>query len=47
LKAFLMYNNAFNIKFFSNYLHVHHKESFSAMPLSYRNTGGNFWIEKN
>jgi hypothetical protein len=47
LKAFLMYNNAFSIKFFSNYLHLHHKDSFKAMPLSYKNTGGNFWIEKN
>jgi hypothetical protein len=47
LRAFLMHNNAFSIKFFSNYLHSLHKDSFSAMPLSYLNTGSNFWIEKN
>ena len=46
LKAFLMHNNQFQIRFFSNYLHLHHKEVFQAMPLTYLNTGGNFWIEK-
>lgn len=46
LKAFLMYNNNFEIRFFANYLHQHHKECMSAMPLTYLNTGGNFWIEK-
>jgi hypothetical protein len=47
LKAFLMYNNAFTIRFFSNYLHVHHQGAFREMPMSYLNTGGSFWIEKN
>jgi hypothetical protein len=46
LKAFLMYNEQFTIRLFSHYLHLHHKEAFAGMPLTYRNTGGNFWMEK-
>jgi predicted O-methyltransferase YrrM len=46
LRAFLMYNNAFEIKLFSDYIHLHHKEAFQNMPLCYLNTGGNLWIEK-
>jgi len=46
LKAFLMYNDKFEIKLFSEYLHKHHKEVFVDMPLTYLNTGGNLWIEK-
>jgi len=46
LKAFLMYNNKFKIRLFSEYIHKHHKEAFADMPLSYKNTGGNLWIEK-
>ncbi len=46
LKAFLMYNEKFKIKLFSEYLHRHHKETFSDLPLSYLNPGGNLWIEK-
>lgn len=47
LKAFLMYNDRFTIRMFANYLHVHHPDAFAGMPLTYLNTGGNFWIEKN
>ena len=47
LKAFLMYNKEFSIRLFANYLHVHHKDAFKDMPLTYLNTGGNFWMEKN
>jgi predicted O-methyltransferase YrrM len=47
LKAFLMYNREFSIRIFSNYLHIHHKDAFKDMPLTYLNTGGNFWMEKN
>lgn len=47
LKAFLMYNNQFDIVLFSDYLHKHHKEVFQDMPLCYENTGGNLWIMKN
>ncbi len=46
LKAFLMYNDKFQIKLFSGYLHTHHKEAFRDMPLCYKNPGGNIWIEK-
>jgi hypothetical protein len=46
LKAFLMYNDTFEIKVFSEYLHKHYKNTFNQLPLSYLNTGGNLWIEK-
>jgi predicted O-methyltransferase YrrM len=46
LKAFLMYNNDFEIKLFSDYLHNHHKDIFVDMPLTYKNHGGSLWIEK-
>jgi predicted O-methyltransferase YrrM len=46
LKAFLMYNNDFEIRLFSDYLHKHHREAFAAMPLCYQNTGGSLWLEK-
>jgi hypothetical protein len=47
LKAFLMYNSAFEIVLFSHYLHTHHKETFNQMPLCFKNKGGNLWIKKN
>jgi|ERR1035437_2593818 predicted O-methyltransferase YrrM len=46
LKAFLMYNDKFEIKLFSEYIHKHHKKAFENMPLSYKNPGGNFWLLK-
>lgn len=46
LKAFLMYNNRFKIKLFSNHLHNYHSHSFEKMPLTYKNFGGNLWIQK-
>jgi len=46
LKAFLMYNNKFEIRLFSEYLHRFHDKAFKKMPLSYNNIGGNLWIEK-
>ena len=46
LRAFLMYNEAFEIRMFAEYLHRHHPAVFNAMPLSYKNTGGNLWLEK-
>jgi Methyltransferase domain len=46
LKAFLLYNEKFKIRLFSHYLHVHHKDAFKDMPLTFNNTGGNIWIEK-
>lgn len=46
LRAFLMYNNNFEIQIFSEYIHKHHKEAFRNMPLSYNNAGGNLWLIK-
>ncbi len=46
LKAFLMYNDNYEIKLFSEYMHKHHKDAFKDMPLCYKNTGGNLWLEK-
>ena len=46
LKAFLMYNDKFEIKLFSDYIHKHHKDAFENMPLSYINQGANFWLLK-
>ena len=46
LRAFLSYNNQFEILFFSQFLHKYHKEAFANMPLTYNNKGGNLWIRK-
>lgn len=46
LRAFLSYNNNFEILLFSDYIHKHHKAAFEDMPLTYKNTGGNLWIRK-
>lgn len=46
LKAFLMYNNNFEITFFSDYLNLHSKDSFSKMPMCSKNSGGNLWLKK-
>nr|WP_321233413.1 class I SAM-dependent methyltransferase [uncultured Psychroserpens sp.] len=46
LRAFLMYNDDFEIVLFSDYLHKFHKTIFKSMPLSYNNSGGNLWIRK-
>lgn len=46
LRAFLMNNDRYQIQLFSHYMHLHHKEAFSAMPLAYLNFGGNLWLKK-
>jgi predicted O-methyltransferase YrrM len=46
LRSFLMYNNKFEIKLFSEYLHKLHPQAFKNMPLAYKNFGANLWIEK-
>ena len=46
LRAFLMYNSAFEIKIFSDYLHTHQRDVFKNMPLCYEEYGGNIWIQK-
>ena len=46
VRAFLMYNNAFDILLFSDYLHTHHAEIFKPIPLCYKNSGGSLWLRK-
>lgn len=46
LRAFLMYNQAFSICFFADYLHLHHADAFKDAPMMRKNTGANFWIQK-
>ena len=46
IRALLSYNDQFEIILFSHYIHLHHKEAFKDMPLTYKNTGGNLWIRK-
>lgn len=46
IRAFLMYNNDFEIILFSDYLHKFHPEAFEDMPLSYKATGSNLWLRK-
>jgi predicted O-methyltransferase YrrM len=46
LKSFLMYNDAFQIVLFPDYLHKHHKDVFKNMPLCYQNHGGSLWFTK-
>jgi hypothetical protein len=46
LRAFLSYNNEFEILLFSDFIHMHYKDAFKNMPLTYKNTGGNLWIVK-
>ncbi len=46
VRAFLMYNNAFEVVLFSHYLHLYHSAIFKEMPLCYKNPGGNLWLRK-
>lgn len=46
LRAFLSFNNDFEILHFSHFIHEHFKNAFKNMPLTYKNTGGNFWMIK-
>ncbi|CAM3469304.1 Class I SAM-dependent methyltransferase [Flavobacterium longum] len=46
LRAFLMYNDAFKIRLFTEYLHRHHAAAFDKMPLTRDNFGANLWLEK-
>ena len=46
LKAFLINNNKFEIRLFTDYLHLHHQSSFSEMPLTVQGSGSSLWIEK-
>lgn len=46
LRAFLMYNNSFEIKLFPDYLQKHHNDCFKDLTQAYKKTGQNLWIEK-
>lgn len=46
LRSFLMYNDSYEIKLFSHYLHIHHPNAYQNMPLAYKNEGGNLWLKK-
>lgn len=46
LRAFLMHNKAYKIRLFPHFLHLHHPQVFSSMPLANKNKGGNIWLEK-
>lgn len=47
LKAFLMNNNKYRIRFFTDYLHKHHQSSLDDMPIAAQGSGSSLWIEKN
>ncbi|MGX3010067.1 hypothetical protein ACWIUD_00685 [Helicobacter sp. 23-1044] len=47
LRAFLQYNENFEIAFFNTYLNYFYKDLFAkTLPLSQKNTGGSIWIKK-
>ena len=47
LKAFLQYNNAFQIQFFNSFLTYFRPDLFmSHMPLCLKNPGGSIWLKK-
>ncbi len=48
LRAFLQYNSAFEIKFFSTYLYAKHQDWIKMnLPKIAINPGGNIWLRKN
>ncbi|ACK66071.1 conserved hypothetical protein [Rippkaea orientalis PCC 8801] len=48
LRAFLQYNNAFEMKIFNHFLALFYHDFFqSNMPLCLKNTGGSIWLRKN
>ena len=47
LRAFLQYNNKFEIIFFTNYMMLMYENSMrSRLPLIYKNFGGSLWLRK-
>jgi hypothetical protein len=47
LRAFLQYNRAFEIQFFNSFLVEKHRTLFeSLMPLCFKRTGANLWLQK-
>lgn len=47
MRAFLQYNNRFEIQLFNTFIDCFHKEKyFRDMPLVQKNTGGSIWLKK-
>ena len=47
LRAFLEFNDSFEIIFFASFLHTHHHAWFQEnMPLWLKNSGGNIWLRR-
>lgn len=46
LKAFLMYNDKFRIRLFSDFIFRHHPEAYREMPLAFNVRGSSLWLEK-
>ena len=47
LRAFLQYNNQFEVQLFNTYIDWFHKDMyFRKMPLVKKNTGGSIWLKK-
>jgi hypothetical protein len=46
LRSFLMHNKKFEILFFTDYLHLHHKRAFSKLSLAKTGSGSSLWIKK-
>ncbi len=47
LRAFLQYNQQFEIQLFNTFIDCFHKEKyFRDMPLAQKNTGGSIWLKK-
>jgi predicted O-methyltransferase YrrM len=46
VRAFLSYNQDFEILLFSHYMHIMHATAFEKMPLTQKNKGGNLWLRK-
>ncbi|RDU64023.1 hypothetical protein CQA44_05000 [Helicobacter sp. MIT 14-3879] len=47
LRAFLTFNNHFEIVFFNTALyHLYPQEFIKALPLSQKNTGGSIWLRR-
>ena len=47
LRAFLEFNDTFEILFFASFLHTHHHAWFQEnMPLWLKNSGGNIWMRR-
>ncbi len=47
LRAFLQYNDAFEILYFNNYMYMMHREALAeALPTCLKNPGGGFWMRR-